>query len=214
MDLFEMVSVKAQSDLVAALEAAPARALLSKNGASLLSFAVYNGNAEAVTAIRAVLPELTPYEAILVGDIETVRRAIANGWDANALSPDGFSTLGLAAFFHRTEIFDLLLPLTSNVNQRAENEQQVAALHAATAVRNAVAVEKLLRAGADPNLPQQQGFRAIHVSAQHGDAMITGLLLLFGASVTLPGDDGKTAIDHARQAGHEWMAKLLEMKRR
>jgi ankyrin repeat protein len=215
MDLFEMVSAKVQGELAAALEAAPARALLRNDkGATLLSFAIYNSNEDAASAIRAVLPELTPYEAILVGDVETVRAAITNGWDANTLAPDGFSALGLAAFFRRPDIFDLLLPLTNDINQRADNEQQVAALHAAAAVKDSAAVEKLLRAGANPNLAQQQGFRALHVAAMHGDAVMTGLLLLFGAAVTIPSDDGRTAIDFAREGGHEWLARLLTAKRR
>jgi ankyrin repeat protein len=71
-------------------------------------------------------------------------------------------------------------------------------------------VEKLLRAGADPNLPQQDGFLPIHVSAQHGDAVITGLLLLFGAWPALTNAKGQTAIDHARAGGHDWLAGKLQ----
>jgi uncharacterized protein len=210
VDLFELVRTGAIADLHAALSDDPSAARdANGEGASLLSFAAYMGNADAIAAIRAALTEITPYEAIIVGDTSAVRLALEAGWDPNALAPDGFSPLGLAVFFRHPDVFDLLLPATANVNQRAENGQQVAALHAATAVKDAAAVEKLLRAGADPNLPQQQGFRPIHVSAMHGDTVITALLMLFGADPALTTESGKTAVDHAHEGGHDWLAARL-----
>jgi len=113
-------------------------------------------------------------------------------------------------FFRRPEIFDLLLPLTHEINACARNGQQVAALHAAAAVRDVAAVEKLLRAGADPDLPQQQGFVALHTAAMHGDAAMSGLLRLFDATPELRDANGKTAADHARDKGHEWLAERIE----
>ena len=209
-NLFDLLAQGRLHELRDALTLDPA-AVWNRNaaGASLLSQAAYAGNFEAIAVIRAALTRLDPYESIILGDVDGVRAALETDWDVNALAPDGFSALGLAAFFKRPEIFDLLLPLTGDVNQRAANPQQVAALHAATAVREAGMVEKLLRAGADPDLPQADGFLPIHVAAQHGDAVITGLLLLFGASPTLPNAKGKSAIDHARDGGHDWLAERL-----
>jgi len=209
-DLFDLLAQGRLTELRDALAIDPAAAWYrNAAGASLLAQAAYSGNFEAIALIRAVLPRLDPYESIILGDVESVRTALSDSWDVNAPSPDGFSALGLAAFFERPEIFDILLPLTRDVNQRANNPQQVAALHAATAVGDADMVEKLLRAGADPNLPQADGFLPIHVSAQHGDAVITGMLILFGASPTAPNAKGKCAIDHARDGGQDWLAARL-----
>ena len=211
MDLFDLIAGRDATALAQALAENPALAT-SRNadGASLLAVAAYNGNAEAITAIRAALPDIDPYEAILVGDTAAVKAALAAGWDGNALAPDGFTPLALAAFFSRAEIFDLLLPLTKDVNARATNSQQVAALHAASAIRAVPMVERLLRAGADPNLPQQQGFVALHTAALHGDALMAGLLLLFGADPARRDTAGKSAADHARSKGHDWLAARLE----
>jgi ankyrin repeat protein len=210
-NLFDLLAQGRVSELRDVLAQDPAAARTrNPAGASLLVQAAYMGSAEVVAAVREVLADLDPYESIILGEADGVRAALAGGWDANEYSPDGFSALGLAAFFQRIEIFDLLLPVTRDVNQRAKNTQQVAALHAATAVREAGMVERLLLNGANPNLPQQDGFLPIHASAQHGDAVITGLLVLFGASPALANSTGKNAIDHAREGGHDWLAELLE----
>lgn len=194
--------------LDAALAAEPALAgAANADGASLLSFAHYMGNAKAAEIIRRHKPELTPYETLITGG--DVGDHIASGWNPNTRSPDGFTPLALACFFKNSAAFDRLLPLTTDVNERATNAQQVAALHSAVAVKDNAAVEKLLRAGADPNLPQQQGFRPLNTTAQHGDAVGTGLLLLFGADPTLATDGGETPAETARKAGHSWLAERL-----
>jgi len=211
MTLFDLVASRDLDALKQALAADPTSAVARNGeGASLLAVAAYSGNNDAVAAIRAALPEIDPYEAIIVGDLDRLKALLAGGWDGNARSPDGFPPLALAAFFSRKEMFDLLLPLTKDVNAAATNSQQVAALHAAAAVRAVGAINLLLRAGADPNQPQQHGFVALHTAAMHGDALMAGLLLLFGATPSLRDAGGKSAADHARGAGHEWLAARFE----
>lgn len=178
-------------------------------GASLVAWCAYMGNVGAIAAVRALLPEIDPHEAIILKDGERLEAALANGWDANALSHDGFTPLGLAAFFDNAEAFELLLPLTRDVNEAAKNPQQVAALHAATAKRNTRMVEKLLRAGADPSRAQADGFTPLHVAAMHGDTAIVGLLLLFGADPRQANAKGEDAIAHANNGGHAWLAERL-----
>jgi ankyrin repeat protein len=211
MDVFDLLAKGQITELGAALEADPQLAA-SRNtsGASLLAWAYYVGQPDAAALIRPHLGALDPYDAIIFGDADGVRAALNGSWDGNALSSDGFTPLGLAAFFNRPEIFDLLLPVTKDVSQQAENPQRVAAIHAATAMRNARMVEKLLRAGARPDQVQADGFTALHAAAQHGDAAIVGMLILFGADPRLKNAKGQDAIDHARAGEHEWLAKRLE----
>ncbi|CDP50843.1 hypothetical protein [Devosia sp. DBB001] len=211
MDLFESIRKGANEEVLAAIAKDPANAAQrNADGASLLTVAAYFGNTALVAALRNALPGLDPYEAVIVGDLEAVRSAIGEGWEPNTRSPDGFTPLALAVFFRHPEIFDLLLPVTRNVNDQATNSQQVAALHAAVAVGDQKAVERLLRAGADPNLAQADGFLPLHVTAQHGDTISTALLVLFGAQTTRPNSQGKTPADFARTGGHDWLARLLE----
>ena len=212
MNPFDLVTGHQRDEFAQLLGANPAAAA-SRNadGASLLAFCAYVGDADALALVRGALPAIDPYEAIIVGDRIRVEAALHDGWDPNSLAPDGFTPLALAVFFRQPDLFDLLLPLTRDVNVRARNGQQVAALHAAAAVRDIGAVEKLLRAGAQPDLPQQQGFVALHTAAMHGDAAMTGVLLLFGASPGLAETSGKNAADHARAQGHEWLAQRIAL---
>lgn len=212
-DPFELIGMGDLGGLRATLAANPSLARMrGPSGASLLAHAAYMGNTEAIEIVRAADPTLDPYEAIILGDMDRVRDLLANHWDANLRSPDGFTPLGLAAFFRQGEIFDLLLPLTTDVDAQAANGQKVAALHAATAQQQVEMVEKLLRAGADPNLTQADGFTALHAAVFHGNAAITGLLLLFGAEPSLKNDKGETAADLARSKGHDWLAERLEAR--
>lgn len=213
-DAFELVASGDLEGLRTALAHEPGLARARHaSGASLLAWAAYMGNVGAIAAIRALPVELDAYEAIMLGDADVLEAALASGWDGNALSPDGFAPLALAAFFDNNAAFERLLPITDNVSRQAENPQKVAALHAATARRNAGMVEKLLRAGAEPDQPQSDGFTPLHVAAQHGDAAITALLVLFGADPRKANTKGMDAAAHAREGGHEWLALRLEPAR-
>src|SRR5690606_15252118 len=168
-DLFDLVSGGELAELREALRLDPKLAA-SRNdaGSSLLAWAAYHRNGEATAIVRLARLEIDPYEACILGDVERVAAALEDGWDADAPAPDGFTALGLAAFFGHEPIADLLLTVTGDVNQPAANAQRVAALHAATAARQPGLAVKLLRAGADPNLAQAGGVMPLHVAAQHG----------------------------------------------
>jgi ankyrin repeat protein len=211
-DIFDLVRHGDLDALNDALTSAPELAeSVNAEGASLLSFAIYSGHPELAKAIRKRRTSMSPFEAIICrGGTQPIREALDAGWDPNSRAPDGFTALALACFFNNGGAVELLLPLVRDINARAENPQQVAAIHAAAAARSNDAVESLLRAGADPNLPQQGGFRPLHTAAQNGDLVMTGLLLLAGANPALPADNGKFAADFAREAGHVWLAERLE----
>lgn len=211
MNAFDLLAQGRLDELKSTLLGDPALAAARHgSGASLLAWAYYVGQPSAATFIRPHLGPLDPYDAIIVGDITAVKAALDGGWDGNALSPDGFTPLGLTAFFNQPQLFELLLPITRDVNEPARNAQRVAAIHAATAVRNAAMVEKLLKAGADPNQAQADQFTPLHVAAEHGDLPIAAMLVLYGGDPRARDGKGKDAIEHARAGGHEWLALRLE----
>lgn len=209
MDIFELVARGDGDGVERLLAAEPAlSAARHPSGASLLAWAHYVGQPQLVD--RLPRPgDLDPHDAIILGDTARVEALLESGWDPDERAPDGFTPLALAAFFSRDQVFDLLLELTRDIDAQASNTQHVSALHAAAARREARMVEKLLRAGAAPDLRQQAGFTALHAAAQNDDALTAGLLLLFGADPTIRVDDGRSAADLARAAGHDWLAIRL-----
>ena len=65
-------------------------------------------------------------------------------------------------------------------------------------------------AGADPNAPQDDGFRAMHEAAANNDRAMAELLISKGAIANIKDDKGRTAADFARERGHAEIAAWLE----
>lgn len=148
--------------------------------------ALYRGDADRVSELRAQESELNVFEAAAFGETERLRELLdRDPASANAYGDDGFQPLGLACFFGHVEPTRLLLERGADPNTLARNEHiQTNALHAAAASENKgpevryELCKLLLDRGADPNLPQGGGeFRAIDAARQNGDEAIERLLL-------------------------------------
>ncbi|CAH8557615.1 unnamed protein product [Dicrocoelium dendriticum] len=70
-------------------------------------------------------------------------------------------------------------------------------------------VDSLLKAGADPNQMDEDGWSALRTAAWRGHSDIVELLLCHGASVNLSGPDGRSALRAAAWAGHEEIVQRL-----
>ena len=152
--------------------------------------ALYRGDADRVSELRARQPELNVFEAAAFGETERLRELLGRDpATANAYGDDGFQPLGLACFFGHVDAARLLLERDADVNALSRNEHiQTAAIHAAAASEGKdestryELVELALDHGADPNLPQGGGFRAIDAARQNGDKRVERLLLERGAT--------------------------------
>ncbi|MFC3918361.1 ankyrin repeat domain-containing protein [Deinococcus metalli] len=76
----------------------------------------------------------------------------------NAVSPDGFTPLGLASFFGRAEAAQVLLEAGADVHAVSRNPMQVQPLHSAVAGNHEALARVLVAAGADVNAEQADGF--------------------------------------------------------
>ncbi len=86
-------------------------------GASALLVAVYNGQPEIVEELLARDYELDIWEAAATGQVARAAKLVtANPELANAYAPDGFTPLGLAAFFGHLEVLALMLQSGAEVN--------------------------------------------------------------------------------------------------
>ena len=185
-----------------------------ESGLSPVLAALYRGKNDIATAILRRRPKLTVFEAAAAGDLARVRDLIERERaQANAVSPDGYSPLGLAAFFRRSDVAAYLLD--RGADPRAASRQGgFTPLHSAVATDAAPTdpqlVRKLLDAGADPNAKSASGGTPLHTAAFTGDGAILDLLLARGADASIKNAQGKTAADIARERGHSEIARLLE----
>jgi ankyrin repeat protein len=178
-----------------------------ESGLSPTLAALYYGKNDIATAILARGPKLNVFEAAAAGDLARVREIVGRDrGQANGVSQDGFSPLGLAAFFKRREIVGYLLEAGADPRP-ASRQGGFTPLHSAVATdAGSVDVEivrLLLDKGADPNAQAQSGSTPLHTVGFTGDRESLDLLLKHGADRAIKNNDGKTAADIARDRGHQ-----------
>ncbi len=154
--------------------------------------------------------ELDLFEAVAVGEMETVRRLIQEQPDqVNAVAPDGFQPLGLAAFFGHLEIARLLIAAGAEVDSASHNPLKVMPLHSAAAGNWVEIVQLLIALGAPVNARQSEGFAPLHSAAQNGSVEIIRALLAAGADVNAREVEGKTPLTYAVNENHQEAVDLL-----
>lgn len=129
----------------------------------------------------------------------------------NSFSKDGFTPLGLAAYFGHEKLCRLLISRGAEVNVPASNGFNVFPIHSAVSARSFAITEMLLEAGAEVNVKQQAGFTALHAAAQLGEIEIIILLLEHGAEVNTRMEGGKLPADLAAEKGFTEIADILQI---
>lgn len=184
------------------------------SGASALLVAAYNMKPEVVNTLLDLGARVDIFEAAALGKVDRLMEILkASPARASEYAPDGFTPVALAAFFGQPAAVRALIAAGADVNAAAKNGLKVQALHAAVAGRNLDIVKAVLDAGADPNAPQQAGFRPIHEAGTNANRKLAELLLASGADPALASDDGKNAIAVAREKGHGEFADWLASQR-
>jgi ankyrin repeat protein len=215
MDIFEAITkgdlesvddlLTADPDLVYAV---------NQNGIRPVLLAVYYGKKEIAGVLRQRMSGINLWEAAALGEVTALREAAAEiSGSIDAVASDGFTSLGLAAFFGQTSALEWLLEQEADPNLAAQNPMAVFPIHSAAAVRDpAVAltsVQLLVDYGARVNVAQRGGWTPLHQAADHDHQELVELLLEAGADRSLKSSDGRTPADMAAEKGFDKTAAIL-----
>ena len=179
-------------------------------GNSAVLLATYYGRESVKELLLARSVQLNIFEAAATGKADCVAALLESDVElAKAYAHDGFSALGLAAFFGQREVVELLLRHGSDVNAVSRNVSGYTPLTGAVAGGHREIVATLLAHGARADHRYASGYTPLHEAAASGKLEIARLLLDHGADPNARADDGKTPHALALEKGHEEMAALL-----
>ena len=179
-------------------------------GLPVILLALFHQQRAVADALLEADPELDVLEAAAAGRADRLRELLdADPAAIGRRTPEGFTTLGLAAFLGGPEAVGILLERGADADDDADNPFGVRPVHAASAAHDRETMRLLLEAGADPNQRQRGGFTPLHEAAHTDDVEMARLLLDHGADPALTADDGRDARRMAADDGSTRVAELL-----
>ncbi|HTD82053.1 MAG TPA: ankyrin repeat domain-containing protein [Thermoplasmata archaeon] len=214
-----------QDDIVLAVrknDAAKVKELLAANPnliltktpeGSLLLTAVFSGAREVMRALLPRFPQLNVHEASSVGDAQRLQRILEEEPAlVNAPHAQGFSPLGLAAFFGHKAAVQVLVARGAEVDALDKSQFANTALDAAVAANHLEVVKILLQNHASANVRAVAGHTPLHKAAMNGNLEIAKLLIEAKADVNATDDAQKTPLAYAEEKGHAEVASLLRTR--
>ena len=130
----------------------------------------------------------------------------------NAYSSEGFTPLGLAAFFGHAKTIDALLAAGADVNLPSRESMKMPPLGSAMAVERNDIARTLIEHGANVNGKAASDLTALHTAAARGNIESAKLLLDHGADINATSTDGKTPLDYAQERNHPEMVEFLKTR--
>ncbi len=170
---------------------------VSPNGISPILWALYNQHEKLAVKLAERKPNLDLFEAVCTGDIQRLQTLILDEkTDIKALSGDGFSAAGYAAFFGQLAVLEFLLKHNADIHQPSKNQMSVYPIHSASANSDPdislKMVQLLLEHGANPNVRQKGGWAPLHQAVNKNHVSMVKVLLEHGADPDSESDEGVT----------------------
>ncbi|WP_165972149.1 ankyrin repeat domain-containing protein [Paenibacillus piri] len=209
--LMQAIKAKDTNRVQALLERQPQLASArDAQGNSPILLARYYGAHDIIGLLLARGVPLSVHEAAAVGQSAALLSLLGESPElADSFSHDGYTPLGLAAFFGHADIAAELLQRGADVHAASRNEMRVTPLHSAAAGRHAAIAHALLEHGADANARQQSGWTPLHSAVHNRHAELAALLLAHGADAHAANDAGATPLSMARELGDAQLERLL-----
>ncbi len=182
----------------------------TSHGVSPLLLSCYFHKPAISTILIEFLDEISLFEAAAAGKFDVVAHKVFKSPEQiNDYSPDGFTALGLAAYFGREEVARYLVLKGADVNTPSDNGFRVFPIHSAVAGDHAQIARMLMDNGAEVNVAQSSGVTPLHSAAQNGNIELIILLLEKGADVDVRMEGGKLPSDLAKEKGFTEIADIL-----
>ena len=148
-----------------------------RGGVSAVRLAVYHRHPEVAWILVERGARTDVFDASATGATARLRELLSEDPSrANAVASDGFTPLGLAAFFGHLDVARLLLANGADPNQAASNATRVAPLHSAVAGGNLEIVRLLLGHGAERSERTEAGKTPAEIARERGNEKIAALL--------------------------------------
>lgn len=185
----------------------------SKDQISEILMAVYQGKSDVVAELLASGIQLNIFEAAATGQTDQLRALIQKDPSlVNTHSPDGFTPLGLAAFFGHAQAVDALLAAGALVNTASRESMKLTPLASAMAVQRNDIARTLIEHGANVNARGDNDVTPLHTAAARGNLESATLLLDHGADINAATKDGKTPMTYAQERNHPAMVEFLRSR--
>jgi ankyrin repeat protein len=210
----EFLKAVAQGDEVKVRELLKTNPALAKvtdeKGVSALLQAVYNRRTNIANLLLASGLNLNIFEASATGETGRARALLKKKTNlANSFAPDGFTPLGLAAFFGHLDTVELLLSNGAKINVSSKNFLKAVPLRSASVAGHLEVAKLLIDRGADVNALGEGGETPLHEVAGVGRIEFAKLLLEHGANINARGESGKTPLTVALENKQSEMANFL-----
>jgi ankyrin repeat protein len=168
--IFQLIDAGDTSALRDLLASDPAAAgAHDEQGLTAVMRAAYRGG-DIFDAVRTAHPPLEPFDRIVVGETDGLPAP-------DAVTPDGFTPLHIAAFAHNVEAARRLLDAGADPNVLATASFAKVTPLGTCAFSGANDVAKLLlERGADPMLTADHGFTPLDSALQNGNLELVELL--------------------------------------
>gem|GEM_PF-2811400 len=145
-------------------------------------------------------------DAAGMGNVEVIKKHIANGVDVNYDKGDGYTPLLMASMYGKTDAVKYLIEAGADVN--LVNKDGSSAILAASQYGKLDIVKMLVAAGADVNAEYGKGYTSLLREAiQYGHVDVAKFLIESGADIKFKNTSGKGLIDAANKND----AAMMEM---